>query len=287
MSRGLDHIVHAVHDLEAAGAFYRRLGFTVGARNRHPWGTHNYVVQFPGFFIELLTVAEPEKIVASAPRSFSFGAFTQHFLARQEGFAMLLMESADARKDAQAFKFSGVGDYDVFDFAREGSKPDGSAVKVAFSLAFATAPDADAGFFVCQQHHPENFWNPAFQDHANFVSGVAGVMLVAQSPHDYCGFLTAFAGVDALQDEAGGISAVTTRGMIQVMPPARFRDVTGIEPPKTDAGARIAALRLRARNIGALPALLADAGVAAKRCAGGLIIDARDAMGATIIFGPG
>ena len=71
MPRGLDHIVHAVHDLDAAAALYRRLGFTVGACNRHLWGTHNYVVQFPGFFIELLTVAEPEKIVAATPRSFS------------------------------------------------------------------------------------------------------------------------------------------------------------------------------------------------------------------------
>src|SRR6186997_2539258 len=60
MPRGLDHIVHAVRNLDAAADLYRRLGFTVGARNRHPWGTHNHVVQFPGFFIEVLTVAEPE-----------------------------------------------------------------------------------------------------------------------------------------------------------------------------------------------------------------------------------
>jgi catechol 2,3-dioxygenase-like lactoylglutathione lyase family enzyme len=57
MARGLDHIVHAVRDLDAAAALYRRLGFTVGARNQHPWGTHNYIVQLPGTFIELLTVA--------------------------------------------------------------------------------------------------------------------------------------------------------------------------------------------------------------------------------------
>src|SRR6201999_1888529 len=59
MSRGLDHIVHAVRDLDAAADLYRRLGFTVGVRNRHPWGTHNHIVQIPGFFIELLTLAEP------------------------------------------------------------------------------------------------------------------------------------------------------------------------------------------------------------------------------------
>ena len=62
MARGLDHIVHAVRDLDAAAELYRHLGFQVGARNRHPWGTHNHVVQFPGFFIELLTLAEPDKL---------------------------------------------------------------------------------------------------------------------------------------------------------------------------------------------------------------------------------
>jgi catechol 2,3-dioxygenase-like lactoylglutathione lyase family enzyme len=60
MARGLDHIVHVVRDLEAAGAFYARLGFQVGARNRHPWGTENRLVQLPGFFLEILTVVEPK-----------------------------------------------------------------------------------------------------------------------------------------------------------------------------------------------------------------------------------
>ena len=49
MSRGLDHIVHAVRDLDAAAQFYRRAGFTVGARNKHAWGTENHLVQLPGF----------------------------------------------------------------------------------------------------------------------------------------------------------------------------------------------------------------------------------------------
>ena len=54
--RGLDHVVHAVHNLEAAAAFYASAGFQVGTRNRHPWGTHNRIVQLPGFFVELLAV---------------------------------------------------------------------------------------------------------------------------------------------------------------------------------------------------------------------------------------
>ena len=80
MPRGLDHIVHAVRDLDAAAELYRRLGFTVGARNRHPWGTHNHLVQLPGFFVELLTVAEPEKLGTDG-FSILFGRFNQSFLS--------------------------------------------------------------------------------------------------------------------------------------------------------------------------------------------------------------
>ena len=113
MSRGLDHIIHAVRDLEAAAEFYRRAGFIVGARNRHPWGTHNRIAQLKNCFVEILEVAEPEKIWPHGPRSFSFGAFSRDFLARREGFSMLLLNSQNAAADARVFEANGLGAFDV------------------------------------------------------------------------------------------------------------------------------------------------------------------------------
>src|SRR4030081_179966 len=107
MPHGLDHIVHAVRDLDAAAEFYRRLGFTVGARNRHAWGTHNQNIQLPGFFLELLTVAEPDKL-GSDGFSTHFGRFNQSFLTRQEGVSALLLESHDTAADAAAFHAAGI-----------------------------------------------------------------------------------------------------------------------------------------------------------------------------------
>src|ERR1700704_5803630 len=107
MPRGLDHIVHAVSDLEGAAALYRRLGFTVGARNRHPWGTHNNIVQLPGFFLELLAVAEPEKLGGEGfPKLF--GNFNQTFLKSREGLSFLLLESHDTEADARDFDAAGI-----------------------------------------------------------------------------------------------------------------------------------------------------------------------------------
>lgn len=85
MPRGLDHIVDAVRDLGTAAELYQRLGFQVGARNRHPpaWGTQNHIVQLPGAFVELLTVADASGIAPHASRFFSFGAFNRDFLAHR------------------------------------------------------------------------------------------------------------------------------------------------------------------------------------------------------------
>src|SRR2546423_5999376 len=104
--RGLDHIIHAVHDLDAAIDLYRRLGFRVGARNRHPWGARNAIVQVAGSFVELLTLAEPERLGRDG-LSEKFGRATESFLKHQEGLSFIVLESADVFADAAAFAAAG------------------------------------------------------------------------------------------------------------------------------------------------------------------------------------
>jgi hypothetical protein len=285
MARGLDHVVHAVHDLDAAAELYRRLGFTVGARNRHPWGTDNRIVQLHGAFVELLTVAEPEKLAPPALGVFSFGAFNRDFLERGEGLSMLVLESRDAQADAAAFRQAGIGDFEVFRFEREGSRPDGAAVKVAFSLAFASDSGApNAGFFVCQQHYPENFWNPAFQAHPNTASSMAAVVLVAENPTDHHIFLSAFTGERDLQATSSGITVATPRGEVQVMEPRAFALHFGTSPPETADGARIAAIRFAVRDMSAAERLVRQSSAAAERRMGRLVVGPQAAFGATLVF---
>jgi glyoxalase-like protein len=287
MPRGLDHIVHAVRDMDAAAEFYVRAGFTVGSRNRHPWGTHNHIVQCPGFFVELLTIGQAELIVPHAPRLFSFGDFLQEFLARDEGLAMLVLEGRDAAADAEAFRRAGIGDFEVFDFEREARRPDGAAVKVAFSLAFATDAQArDAGFFTCQQHYPENFWNPAFQDHPNGVTGVAGITMVAERPEMHRGFLGAFTGVSEIKSSTSGISVTTPRGDVQIVTPSAYRMLIGTEGPDLARGGRLAAIRFVARDKAKLLSVFAKGDIVAIERCGNVVVPPDVAHGATLVFEP-
>lgn len=284
MSRGLDHIAHAVRDLDRAAEFYRRIGFTVGTRNRHPWGTHNCIVQFPGFFIEILTLAEPEKL---GDDGFSrlFGRFNGDFLKKQEGFSILLLESRDAARDETVFREQGIAISDAMRFEREGKRPDGSAVKLAFSLVFARDPLApETGFAVCQHHFPENFWNPAFQNHANGATGVAGIVFVADNPTDHHIFMSAFAGERELQSTSSGISVVTPRGEIQIMDPVAYRRHFGIDAPDANKGMPLCALRLVAADLAKVEANLTSGGAAHLNHMGRIVVRPDAAMGAALVF---
>jgi hypothetical protein len=285
MPHGLDHIVHAVRDLDAAAEFYASAGFTVGARNRHPWGTHNRIVQLRNCYIEILGVAEPEKIAPHGAHSFSFGAFNRDFLASREGFSMLILNSSNAGGDARSFEVAGIGGLKVFDFERDGAKPDGTPVKLAFSLAFARDPNSpDVRFAVCQHHFPENFWDPAFQTHANGALTVPGTALVADNPTDHHIFLKALTGVSDLHSSSIGIKASTENGDVDIMERVAFRDEFGVSPDVKGEGMTLNAMRFEVSDIAEVEALHRRNGIASQRHVGRLVVAPLVAHGATLIF---
>jgi len=246
MPRGLDHIVHAVRDLDEAVGLYRRAGFQVGERNVHPraWGTQNHIVQLSGTYVELLALADIADMVPHAPRQFSFGAFNRDFLARGEGLSMLVLQGRGA-PDADEFRKRGIGDFELFEFEREGRRPDGTAIKLAFALAFASDPLApETGFFTSQHRYPENFWNAEFQKHPNGAERVAGVVAVADDPSRHRDFLLALTGAAASRDTEGGFTIDLARAQqIEVTTADVFERRYWAAAPDVSAGLRLAAIR--------------------------------------------
>ena len=283
MARGLDHIVHAVADLDAAADVYRRCGFQVGARNRHPWGTHNHVVQMPGFFIELLTVAEPDKL-GDDGLSQQFGIPNQQAIARGDGFSMLVLESDDSAGDVAGFAEAKIGVADVLPFSRQATLPDGSAATVGFSLAFARDPASPRTLFAtCRQTNPEAFWTTAYQQHPNGAKAVAGVVLVSGRPPDHAAFLKSFTGVDEIEQRVAGIALRTPRGEIDVLAPQTFGERYGVVC-EAGEGAVIAGLRIGVANLDDVESALRDGEIPLHRQGAFLCVPPQAAFGVTLIF---
>lgn len=220
---GFDHLVLATRDLDAQGAFYGRLGFTLTPEARHPWGTANRLAQFQGDFLELLSVADPSLIRETAGHDFSFGAFNRDFLARRQGMSMLVMRTGNAADDRERWRSRGLRTWELFDFSRQATLPDGRSVMVAFTLAFVTDPAMpDAAFFVCQQHYPENFWKPQFQTHANGASGIRTVWMVAREPARHAAFFERLAEPGSAHRDGTTLRVAMGSGDLVLLDPAGY-----------------------------------------------------------------
>lgn len=284
MSRAIDHLVLAVRDLDAARDFYERLGCQVGARNRHPWGTENRLVQFAGSFLELITIERGAPTEPHGARRFSFGRFIADRLTERQGFAMLALRSDDAKADAATFAAADIGDFEPFGFERRGRRPDGSETMVAFTLAFAEdALAATAGFFVCQHHFPENFWNPAFQRHPNGATDVTGIAMVAENPTDHHIFLSAFTGERELAATSSGISVYVPNGRIDVLTPQAAAAHYGVSET-TNGGAGLIAFTMAVPELSVLRRLLADREVPHRMIGGRAVVPPETAFGVAVSF---
>jgi len=285
MTRGIDHIVHVVRDLDAARAMYERLGFQVGAENVHPWGTRNRLVQFPGSYIELLSIPEPQKMPQVPPGTYSFGNFNREFLeACGEGLSFLVLQSRDPAAEKAAFDNAGFGGFPVMDFSRKALRPNGKETEVSFSLAFARDPKSlHTGFFTCLHRTPKEIWFAELQRHKNGAKGVAAAVFVADNPTDHHIFFEAFTGARDIRATSLGLTIETPQGEILIYDRRAFLDAFGTAAPK-DAGLRFAGFILRASSLGQTQKLLKSNGLKMRDMHGRLVTGPSETAGAVIAF---
>jgi len=286
VKRGIDHLVLAVADLEAARRRYRSFGFTTTPRAEHPFGTANSLVQLRENFLELLSIDAPHKIPPKVSGHFSFGAYNKRYTERREGMSMLVLQSDDARRDRAEFAANGLRTYAPFDFSRQATLPDGSRVTISFSLAFVTEERMpEAAFFVCQQHAPEYFWKPEYQRHDNGATDVVEVVMIADDPGSFREFFARLEGEDNVSAEGGALAVSTSHGRISMLTPerfaARFPDAAIAAAPATP---HFAAYQVAVADLGTTEALFVERGVKFSRHRGRLQINAPEAFGVVIEF---
>ena len=165
------------------------------------------MVQFDGAYLELIGLAPDYQRPAADDPVAPFAGYVEDFLRDREGLAMIALRSHDAEADAREFADVGWSQTPLFRFERTGLR-DGRERKLAFSLTFIGAQAFDAPrWFVCQHHHPENFWDPAAQSHPNGAIGIAEVGVAADP-----GRLAALLGLAASGDRFEAENAAFLNG---------------------------------------------------------------------------
>jgi catechol 2,3-dioxygenase-like lactoylglutathione lyase family enzyme len=99
VSTKLDHVVIAVHDLEAAKRLYSGLGFSMLEGGRHPTGTENSAAPFNGSYVELITPYN-----ASLPD----GKQVAEHLKKGDGAIAAGLQIASAEKTARDLRAAGM-----------------------------------------------------------------------------------------------------------------------------------------------------------------------------------
>ncbi|MCR9256405.1 MAG: VOC family protein [Alphaproteobacteria bacterium] len=286
MRQGIDHLVLPVRDLEAARDRYRAMGFTLTPRASHDWGTDNSLVQLDGSFLEILTVAYPEKLFPEVGRTFSFGEFNRDFLERREGFSMLVFEGLDTASEQRRYNDLGFGPWDPFHFERTTTLPSGETATVAFDLAFATDPALpDARFFTCKQTAPHLFWKREYQRHANGAQRLVDVVMIAEDPPALADIYRRLCGERAVAVTHDTLSVVTLLGRILVLTPMGMVDRFGVNPaedcPETP---HFAAYTVQVADLDAVGFILANAGIAHIRAGDRVTVPPATGFGTAISF---
>ncbi|WP_292617626.1 MULTISPECIES: VOC family protein [unclassified Nitrobacter] len=187
---------------------------------------------------------------------------------------MLALDSQNAKADAALFAHEGIGRFEPFFFERKARRPDGSETHVAFTLAFASSDNApECGFFVCQQHLPEHFWNPEFQSHHNGALNIAAVGMTAGYPEMYQKFLAAFCGSKAARDPDANLSIKLCSGRLKIL-----ADATR-EPEL-----RLNSITITLPDVNLQAQLLNDTGVHFQIAKNALIVPREEAFGLDLRF---
>lgn len=167
-SRPIDHLVHAVSDLDAAAGEYEAMGFVVTPRSDHPFGTSNRLIVLADSYVELVAVTKPDLL------SGVFARGVESTIQAGGGLAWMVIRSQDVEVDWEAAASAGVDGGDMLRFSRQAPRPDGTDAEASFSVLIP-ADLVGLGMFLCQHHTPEAIWDPGYMVHSNGAVRLAKV----------------------------------------------------------------------------------------------------------------
>jgi catechol 2,3-dioxygenase-like lactoylglutathione lyase family enzyme len=173
---GLDHVVVAVRDLDAAAAAWQAVGFTLSPRGTHSahMGSGNYTIMLGEDYIELLGVLAPTE--HNAPM--------RTFLQEREGLDRAAFTTDDAKAGVAELRAKGIEAIGPVSFGRPVSMPGGGQAEARFEVFRwpAEMRPGGLGIFACQHLTRQNVWIPALQGHANAATRLIRIEVLTPEP---------------------------------------------------------------------------------------------------------
>lgn len=173
---GLDHVVIAVRDLDAAARTWAGLGFTISPRGLHSahLGSGNYTIMFGPDYVELLGIVTPTE----------HNAGTRSFLESREGLERSAFTAVDATKGVAELKSKGIAATGPLDFSRPVDLPSGGKTEARFSTMHWPSEEKPGGMriFACQHLTRDAVWIPELQRHKNTAKRIDRVEIVSAAP---------------------------------------------------------------------------------------------------------
>lgn len=203
---GIDHVIIAVRDLEAARQGWERLGFVATPKGSHgEWGTANHCFMFAEDYVELLA---PE---AAGPVAESVRAFTD----RREGLMSVVLASDEGAALADRLRRAGHHIPTPQSLTRKIPQPGGGEATAqfsVFSLPVDTTPGVECR--VVQHLTPDLLRRPDWVAHPNGAVGLASVSAIVEEPGELMPAWDAVFGPHATTPTDNTVAVHTGRGLI-------------------------------------------------------------------------
>jgi catechol 2,3-dioxygenase-like lactoylglutathione lyase family enzyme len=271
---GIDHVVIAVNDLDAAAATYTRLGFTLTPRGFHSFGSQNHCAMFAADYLELLAVPAPRE----ETRAWS------DFLRDGEGVASIALKTDDAAAGGKELSDDGIEVPAAVELSRPVATPQGEK-QASFRLArLPTEYTPGVTSFLTEHLTRDVVWQPDMLRHRNGVRGLRKIVLETDDPQAAALLWSRVFATAPSQVPQGW--AVHTGGVPLVVASAESVARTyGSANLPSRPRPRVAALHLSVANAGEAAAVLGTSGARGSRLAsGGACIAAVDAHGVALVF---
>jgi catechol 2,3-dioxygenase-like lactoylglutathione lyase family enzyme len=200
---GVDHVVIAVRDLDAASAVWARLGFTVSPRGTHSphMGTANYTIMFGNDYLELMGV------VADTDQNLP----TRTFLDRREGIERTAFTARDAAAGADELRSRGLAPIGPVHFNRPVDLGAGTMGEAKFSVFRWPLDQQPAGMriFACQHHSRDAVWVPSLLKHKNGAARIVRIELISADPRRDASLMGQLTDQPVISDGDGALKVVS------------------------------------------------------------------------------